>query len=204
MLKEKNGSINLNSPLLDGIYKRNTILVSGLVISPVVVTAYTLSNALALITAFSAITFLTIMISSFFPRNIVYTIRIILYTFIAALVYVPVIIMIIQIFPDAKENLGVFIPLIITNSLIISKTELRFFRRTKGRMVIDVIAYIIGFDVVVFIFGFLREILSSGELSGHILAIPLTIPALALPFGGFIALGLLAALLRKIQINTGE
>lgn len=183
---------------LDGILKKNTVLISGLVISPVVFSATTFSKSLALACVFSAITFLTIMISSFFPRSIVYTIRIILYTIISSLVYVPVISMAMQIFPDEVESIGIILPLIITNALIVSRTELRFFRREKGKMVIDVISYILGFDLVVLLIGFLREVLGTGMLNGKIIGTGMTFPALIYPFGGFILVGLLGAVLKKV------
>lgn len=205
MLKDTNGEINVKSPLLDGIYKKNTILVSGLVIAPAVFVANTVIKALALIFTFSIITFLTIIISSFISRNIVYTIRIILYTLIGALVYVPVASISMQIFPDnVIKEMGIMLPLLITNSLIMTKTELRFFRQKKNKMIFDVLSYIIGFDIVVFLFGFIREILGTGAISNKILGIPITFPVLIYPFGGFILIGLCAALFRKVQSYFSE
>ena len=199
------GEINVKSPLLDGIYKKNTILVSGLVIAPAVFVANTVIKALALIFTFSIITFLTIIISSFISRNIVYTIRIILYTLIGALVYVPVASISMQIFPDnVIKEMGIMLPLLITNSLIMTKTELRFFRQKKNKMIFDVLSYIIGFDIVVFLFGFIREILGTGAISNKILGIPITFPVLIYPFGGFILIGLCAALFRKVQSYFSE
>ncbi|MFA5658087.1 MAG: Rnf-Nqr domain containing protein [Oscillospiraceae bacterium] len=200
MLKN-NGGIDIKSPLFDGAYKHNTVLLSGMVISPVVFAATSVSHSLALICAFSVITFLTVMISSFFPRNIVYTIRIILYTLISSLVYVPVLTVVTQIFPQEVKEIGIIIPLLITNSLIVSKTELRFFRRTKGKMIIDVLSYIIGFDIVVLLVGFIREVFGTGMFSGKIIGVPMAFPALVYPFGGFILVGLLGALLKKTIIT---
>jgi len=205
MILAKNDSEKkFDSPIFDGLYKRNTVFVSGLVIAPVIISANTVAKAIALVFAFSAITFLTIMISSFISRSIVYTIRIILYTIIAALVYVPVISIELQLFPKEVEKIGIIMPLLIVNSLIVSKTELRFFRRTKGKMLIDVVSSILGFDIAILIFAFVREILGTGSISGKILGIPLTFPVLVYPFGGFILLGLMAAILRKIQFSTSE
>ena len=204
MFKTNNGGIDFKSPLFDGIYKKNTVLVSGLVIAPVVFVANTLEKAIALVCAFSLITFLTILISSFIPKNIVYTIRIILYAFIAALVYVPVVSMEIQLFPKEVEAMGIMLPLLITNSLILSKTELRFYRKSKGKMIIDVISYILGFDIAVIIIAFIREVFGTGTFSGKIIGIPLTFPILVYPFGGFILLGLFAAILRQIQSYFSE
>ena len=204
MLKRTNGGIDMDSPIFDGIYKRNTVLANGLIIAPVVLVANTVSNAVAIACAFSLITFLTIMISSFISRNIVYTIRIILYTLIAALVYVPVISMETQMFPVQVKEMGIMLPLLIANSLILTKTEIRFYTHSKGKMVIDVISYILGFDLVVILIAFIREVLGTGSISGKILGIPLTFPILVYPFGGFILLGLCAALLRKIQSYFSE
>lgn len=205
-LNKSNSHSGFFPPVFDGLYKKNTVLASGLVIAPVILGATSVSKAAAIAVSFSLITFMTIIISSFFPRSIVYTIRIILYTLIASLVYVPVIIAEMQLFPDEVKSLGIIMPLLITNSLIVSKSELRFFRRTKGKMVIDVLSYIIGFDIVIIIVGFLREILGTGSLGGHLLGIPMTFSILKYPCGAFILVGILAALLRKIQfvIESGK
>ena len=104
------------------LYK-NPILVSGMVIAPVVVMANNFWDALTLVSAFSMITFFTLVVSSFVPKNIVYTIRIILYTIIGALVYVPSVILLKYIMPDGVDALGIFFPLFITSSFIISRSE---------------------------------------------------------------------------------
>lgn len=204
MFKRVNIKIDKKSPIFDGLLRRNTVLVSGLVVSPVVFVANTLSKSLAVAFVFSLITFLTIIISSVISRNIVYTVRIILYTIISALVYVPVISLALQIFPDEVKQAGIMLPLLIANSLILLKSELRFYRRPKGKMIGDVFFYILGFDIVIIIIGFLREILGTGSISGRILGIPLTFPVLVYPFGGFILLGLCAALFRAIQNYFSE
>ncbi|MEG0615199.1 MAG: Rnf-Nqr domain containing protein [Oscillospiraceae bacterium] len=191
-----------NKSIFDGLYEKNTVLASGLVIAPVVVAANSLKAACVLCLFFSILTFFTILISSFVPRDIVYAIRIILYTFIASLVYVPVMIFLKSFFPTEIASLGIFIPLLITNSLIVSQTEINFFKKSKGRMIAEVFFYILGFDVVVLIFAFVREVFAYGSIGDRILGIPLTFPALALPFGGFILLGLFAALFRLIKTTA--
>ncbi|HOV42243.1 MAG TPA: Rnf-Nqr domain containing protein [Oscillospiraceae bacterium] len=192
--------IKIDMSIFDGIYQKNPVFTSGLVIAPAVAAAITVKNAVALIFAFSLISFFAVIISSFVPRDIVYAVRIILYTFIAALVYVPVALFTKYVFPSEFSALGIFIPLLVVNSFITSKTELRFFRKTKKDMLVDVIMHILGFDLSVLIFSFLREIFCFGALGDRILGIPITFPILALPFGGFIFLGLLSALFRKIQL----
>ncbi len=181
------------------LYK-NPIFVSGMVIAPVVVMASNFLDALTLVAAFSLITFFTLVVSSFVPKNIVYTIRIILYTIIGALVYVPSVILLKYIMPDGVEALGIFFPLFITSSFIISRSESIFFLETKGKMFLDIIFCIIGYDAAVLLFAAIREILAFGTIGGTIIGMPVEMSAFQNPFGGFILLGLMAALFRNILL----
>lgn len=190
--------------LLDGLIYKNTILISGLVIAPAVVAANTYSNALLLVIAFSVITFITIMTASFIPKNIVYTIRIIIYTVIGAMVYLPTIILLEQIMPNSLGEVGIYVPLLVANSLIVVKAETRFFKRSKGYMMLDVISYIMGFNIVILLIGIFRDLFANSMLMGHSVNVSIQIPALAAPFGGFILLGLFAALYRYILNKLKE
>lgn len=181
------------------LYK-NPILVSGMVIAPVVVMANNILDALTLVSAFSLITFFTLVMSSFVPKNIVYTVRIILYTLIGALVYVPSVILLKYLMPDGVEALGIFFPLFITSSFIISRSESIFFLETKGKMFLDIIFCIIGYDAAVLLFASIREILAFGTIGGTIIGMPVSFNAFQNPFGGFILLGLMAALFRMILL----
>lgn len=181
------------------LYK-NPIFVSGMVIAPVVVMANNFWDALTLVAAFSLITFFTLVVSSFVPKNIVYTIRIILYTIIGALVYVPSVILLKYFMPEGVEALGIFFPLFITSSFIISRSESIFFLETKGKMFLDIIFCIIGYDTAVLLFAAIREILAFGTIGGTIIGMPVALTALQNPFGGFILLGLMAALFRSILL----
>lgn len=181
------------------LYK-NPILVSGMVIAPVVVLANNFWDALTLVSAFSLITFFTLVMSSFVPKNIVYTIRIILYTLIGALVYVPSVIVLKYLMPEGVEALGIFFPLFITSSFIISRSESIFFLETKGKMFLDIIFCIIGYDIAVLLFAAIREILAFGTIGGTIIGMPVALTAFQNPFGGFILLGLMAALFRIILL----
>lgn len=198
MQLQNNGGINIKSPIFDGLYRKNTVFVSGLVIAPVVYVADTVYNAFLIMIAFSVITFLTIIISSFVSKNIVYTVRIILYILIASIVYVPVLAFLKQSFPNTIEKLGIMLPLLIANSMILIKTELRFTRESKGMMIIDLLSYIIGFDIAIIIVAFIREVIGKGEIGGKLLGIPVKIDILRYPFGTFILIGLCGALIRWI------
>ncbi|MCM1330658.1 MAG: NADH:ubiquinone oxidoreductase subunit RnfE, partial [Ruminococcus sp.] len=196
-----NGENNCKNIILNALLKRNPILVSGLVIAPAVVIADSFLGAVTLAAAFSVITFFTLLVSSFVPKNIVYSVRIILYTVIGALVYVPSAILLNYLMPEEIEAMGVFFPLLITNGLIVSRSESIFFLESKGHMLLDIIFCIIGYDLAVLLFGAVREILGTGMIGGKIIGMPIVLAAFRHPFGGFILLGILAALLRVITVT---
>ena len=186
--------------IFNALLKRNPLLVSGMVIAPAVMTADSLSGAATLAAAFSIITFFTLLISSFVPKRIVYAVRIIMYAFIGALVYVPAAIALKYFIPDAIDNMGIFFPLLIINSFIVSRSESIFFLETKGKMMLDIIFCIIGYDAAVILFGIIREIIGSGTANGKIIGMPLVFSAFSEPFGGFILIGIMAALLRLLML----
>ena len=184
----------------NGLINKNPILVSGMVIAPVIVLANNFNDAVMLVAAFSLITFFTLLISSFVPKSIVYTIRIILYTLIGAVVYVPSVMLLEYLMPEGVEAIGIFFPLFITNSFIVTRSESIFFLETKGKMLLDIIFCIIGYDAAVLIFSAVREILASGTIGGKITGMPSSFRVFEHPFGGVILLGLFAALFRSILL----
>ncbi len=190
--------------IFNNLLKKNPVLVGGMVIAPIAVYATTFEKALILVLTFSIITYFTLIISSFIPKKILYTIRIILYTLIGSLVYVPTAIILNYLIPDAITDMGVYFPLLITNSFIVSRSETMFFLESKSRMLLDVIFCIIGYDLAVLLFGFLREIISTGEINGKILAAPIVFNIFEHPFGGFILLGIFAAVFRFLLFIINE
>lgn len=186
--------------IYDGLFEKNPILISGLIAAPVIVCTDTFRNALLLCYAFSSITFLAIMISSFLSRKLVYGLRIIVYTILAALVYVPVSMLAQQLFPTETLRIGVYFPLLAVNSMITTQTEFLFDRRNKFTLMLSVLCYILGFDLVVLLLGFLRELLAFGTVAGVMTGMPMLFHGLASPAGGFLLTGLLAVLWRKLRI----
>ena len=129
----------MDSSVLKALYEKNIVLVSGMIVTTVIVCATTIKSALFLIYAFSTITFLSIMIASFLPRKIVFTLRIILYTLIASLVYVPVAMLAQHIFNTEVVQFGMYFPLLIVNAMLVSQTEVDYFRISKPKMLCSVI-----------------------------------------------------------------
>lgn len=185
--------------LFGGILGDNIVLSGLMVISPVIMSGDTLKNAEALIYAFSAITFLSVLISSFVPKKLPYTAKIIIYAVISSLVYIPVKLAAKEFYPDSIERIGIYYPLLAVNSLIVFQTEAKFFRMKKADMIVSLIFCILGFDIVMLITGFLRELFAYGTINSKIVDVNTLIGGLSQPFGGFIFLGLMCGAYRWIR-----
>lgn len=187
------------SSVFDGLLNDNTVLSSLMVISPVIICGDTLRNAIALIYAFSAITFLSVMTGSFVPQKLPYALKVIIYAVISSLAYIPVRLASEQFFPDIISRIGIYFMLLAVNSLITVQTEAKFYRMKRGRMILSLIFYIIGFDAVMLITASVREILAYGTIYDRVVDADILVSGLSKPFGGFIFLGLFCGVYRKIR-----
>lgn len=178
----------------------NMVLERGLLVAPVVVMAYNLKNAAALALAFAIITFVTVTLSAFVPKKVPYALRVILNVVVAALMFIPAALAVEKIQPGLVYKLGIFLPLLITNSLVVQKSESRFRKiPSKLNMALDLAGHIVGFAIVICLVGALRELLGSATLWGSPVGDFRTAPALLLPFSGFILIGLPSALVNWIK-----
>ena len=190
------------SSSFNGIFRDNTVLSSLMVISPVIICGDTLKNAQALVYAFTAITLLSVLISSFVPRKLPYAVKIIIYTVISSLVYIPIRLAASKFYPESIDRIGIYYPLLAVNSLIVVQTETKFFRMKKSGMLASLVSYILGFDAVMLITGIVREFLAFGTINNRMTDTELIISGFSQPFGGFIFLGLFCGLYRKLRSVT--
>lgn len=196
---------NTKISLKDGLFKQNIVFMSGLLIAPVIACATTLVKSLAICMVFSLVSFFTILICRAIPRKIAYTIRVIIYSLTAAAVYIPAFLLARTVFGEnIIEIVGVYLPILVTNSLILSKTETRFYNEPFLTMTADCAVFIGGFDIACIFVGVVRELLTAGTIGGLYLEMPFKIPALETTFGGFLFVGIFAGLFRGIYNHRKE
>ena len=121
--------------------------------------------------------------------------------------------------PSLSESLGVFIPLIVVNCIILGRAEAFASKNSVGASLLDGIFQGIGYTVALIIMCVVRELLGSGTIlggfsfinnGGGIRVIPEVYPALlvVLPVGGFLTLGFLIAasqwLMARIETKERE
>ena len=112
--------------------------------------------------------------------------------------------------PDLDTALGVYLPLIVVNCIILGRAEAFASKNTVGASTVDGICQGIGYTIVLIIMCVFRELLGSGKFGGGLLgggglgsAPGITIfpeefgiKLLTLPVGGFLTLGALIALMQ--------
>lgn len=102
--------------------------------------------------------------------------------------------------PTVNESLGLFIPLIVVNCIILGRAEAFASKNGPLASLCDGIGIGLGFTLALTLLGLLRELLGSSSLFGVTL-LPETYNILffILPPGAFITLGFLVALINKIR-----
>ena len=103
--------------------------------------------------------------------------------------------------PSLDKSLGIFIPLIVVNCIILGRAEMFASRNSVADAALDGVGMGIGFTLALFLMGSIRELLGSGTWMGIVLTAeviePMTIFMLA-P-GGFFVFGCLVALINKLS-----
>lgn len=163
----------------------NWILQHGLLIAPIAVFAASLRSALALCTAFTAITVPTALLSALIPMRLPASLRIVLYSVIGGLVYIPAALLTNTLFPT--ESGGIYLPL-LCSAMYLTVQHDRFLPRK--RLLRQLVLQSIGACAVMLLFGALRELLGSGSLMYHPLWNNPPLPMLLTPAGGLILLAL--------------
>lgn len=188
---------NLPKVSTDGLFRQNIVLMSGLVTAPIIVAATTFERALILTLSFLLISYTSILICRFIPRKIVYTVRILAYVGVAAVMYIPTALLLNAWFPETAQQVSIYVEILIVNSLLLAKTESRFYLMPYNEMALDALMYVLGYAIAAFVVGMIREFLAFGQLFGfHVCDAPM--PAAKTTFFGFILVGILAAVCRAI------
>ena len=116
--------------------------------------------------------------------------------------------------PSLSESLGVFIPLIVVNCIILARAEAFASKNGIAASALDGIFQGIGYTLVLIVMCVIREFLGSGTFGGGLLGpdgagiriLPEGTAAtfLVLPVGGFLTLGCLIALMQYLLRKSEE
>ncbi|MBS4785675.1 MAG: electron transport complex subunit E [Clostridiales bacterium] len=183
--------------LTNGIIKENPVLVLVLGTCPTLATTTSAINGVGMGIAATAVLIFSNMLISMLKSVIPDKVRIPCYIVVIAGL-VTVVQMFIQAFaPDLYTALGVFLPLIVVNCIILGRAEMFASKNSVIDSILDGLGMGLGFTLALFMMGSIRELLGAGTIFGvSVLSTPISIFGVA-P-GGFFVFGLLVALVNKI------
>jgi electron transport complex protein RnfE len=102
--------------------------------------------------------------------------------------------------PDIDKALGIYIPLIVVNCIILGRAEAFACKNSPLASVFDGVGIGLGFAVALTLLGSIRELLGAGSIFGiHLLPESLNILLFVLPPGAFITLGYLISIFNKLK-----
>jgi len=191
--------------LKKGIIDENPIFAQAIALCPVLAVTTSIVNGIGLGLATLAVLFasclVVCLIRSFIPPQV----RIPCFIVISA-TFTTVVQLLMEAFvPALNEALGIFIPLIVVNCLILARMESFAAKNPFFTVAFDSLGMVLGFTLALGTIGVVREIMGFGTVFG-ITVLPEMIPRnvlMILPPGGFFVLGFLIVGLRVLRKREG-
>lgn len=184
--------MTIRTAITNGFIKENPVFIMLLGMCPTLGVTNTAINGLAmgLATTFTMVGSSTVVSS---VRNLIpERVRIPSYIVIIASFVTLIDIVLAGFAPAIHETLGIFVPLIVVNCLILGRAESTASSSTVGVSLLDAITMGLGFTWALTLLGLVREVLGSGAVFGYtILPESLNILIFVTPPGAFLALGFL-------------
>lgn len=199
--------MSLFKDLTRGIVRENPIFRLVLGMCPTLATTTSLENALGMGLATTFVLCGSNIVISTVRRIIPGAIRIPCYVVIIAS-FVTIVQMLMQAFtPALTQKLGIFIPLIVVNCIVLGRAEAFANKNPVLNSAADGVGMGLGFTLALALIASIREILGTGMLTvwGD-LRIPMPVDAgmilFILPAGGFVTLGCVLALMNHLQARA--
>lgn len=190
-----------NSKLLfNGIITENPIFVQLLGMCPTLAVTTSLKNGIGMGLSATAVLIASNVLISLLRKIIPDKVRIAAYIVIIA-TFVTIIEMVLNAYiPSLAAQLGIFIPLIVVNCIILARAESFASKNSVGKSALDGLGMGLGFTVALAVISAVREFLGAGTLFDiPIYGKVITPPSIVtMAPGGFIVLGCLIALIKYI------
>ena len=118
--------------------------------------------------------------------------RPVIYCYTAALLYIPTYVLLYALFGADLTLLGIYLPILVVEPAIVKRMEFSELEPVKEALRHG-FNNALGMCVVLLLVGCLRELLATGAVFGHVVMHNALLPLAALPAGGFVILGVMAA-----------
>ncbi len=183
---------------LKGLFKENPVFVLMLGLCPTLAVSTSFTNGLGMgIATTFVLVSSNLMISvtrKLFPQRI----RIPCFIVIIATFVVIVERVLSAYLPDLNRQLGIFVPLIVVNCIILGRAEAFASRNSVVKSIADGFGMGFGFTIALLIISIIREALGSGKILGVSISAEFEpIALMVLPPGAFLTIGFLLALSKR-------
>ena len=187
--------------LVKGIYRENPVFRLALGLCPALAVSTSVENALGM---GAAATFVLLgsnvtvsLIRNFVPAKV----RIPCYIVVIASFVTTVELVMGAYLPELAKSLGIFLPLIVVNCIILGRAEAFASKHGVGRAILDAVGMGIGFTFALTLIATFREVLGDGKIMGYMVFGPNFQPVLLMILapGAFITIGLLMGYLNVLD-----
>lgn len=184
----------------NGLIKENPTWVLVLGMCPTLATTTSAVNGMSMGLATTFVLMMSNIVISLLKSVIPDKVRIPAFIVVIA-TFVTVVQLVMQAYlPDLYETLGLFIPLIVVNCIVLGRAEAFASKNSVGSSCLDGIFMGLGFTWALTLIGMVRELLGVGAIFGHsIIGGADGMLLFILPPGGFLVLGFLMAFVNRLR-----
>ncbi len=195
----------LRQELTKGFLKENPVLRLVLGTCPALAVSTSIENAIGMGVSASIVLVGSNIVISALRKVIPAKVRIPAYVVVIAS-FVTIVQMLVKAFaPSVDEQLGIFLPLIVVNCIILGRAEAFAGKNAVIASAVDGVGMGIGFTAALLAMSIIRELVGAGTLAGFQI-LPASITPMAifiLPPGGFFVFGLLMAIANRLSEKKG-
>jgi electron transport complex protein RnfE len=197
--------------LTNGIVRANPTFILLLGLCPTLAVSTSIDNAFGMTASVLFVLLAANVIVSLLRKWIPDRVRIPTFIVIIATLVTIVDLALKAFVPPLSKSLGMYVPLIVVNCIILGRAEAFASKNSTWHSVADAIGMSIGFGVAIVIVSFFRQLLGSGSIEAFNVRL-FSIPGLTdnpvaiflLPMGAFFVLGILLAFFRWLGVSECE
>jgi len=198
----------LSYEFIKGVFEKNPIFVLVLGLCPTLAVTTSLENALGMAAATTFVLVGANLFVSLIRRHVPDSIRIPSFILIIATFVTIADLMMSAYTPALSKSLGIFVPLIVVNCIVLGRVEAFASRRPHVPSIADALGMGAGFALSLSVIGAVRELLGTGAitlLGETLLSAPIK-PAsvMILSPGAFLTIGMLLGLINNIKDRRGS
>lgn len=192
--------------LYNGVVKENPTLVLMLGMCPTLAVSKTAMNGIGMGLSTTAVLILSNLVISLLRKHIPNEVRLPSYIVIVASLVTVTELLIQAYLPALYEALGIYIPLIVVNCIILGRAEAYANKHAPMLSVMDGLGMGVGFTLALTLAGLIREFLGSGTAFGAQI-LPKSIDPIGIFVqapGAFLVIALIIAVMNAIGIKTRQ